>query len=124
MDLQPKQQKQLFQTIWSPIEDNAKDKIKNSSLVSDFIRDYITLRNKRIPRKNNVYNEFRSLFDKTNKESFNHELEQIKSLSYHYNKFINPQSVKEFIIRKELDYINRLEINVAYPFLLQVPYRR
>lgn len=120
MDLQPKQQKQLFQTIWSPIEDNAKDKIKNSSLVSDFIRDYITLRNKRIPRKNNVYNEFRSLFDKTNKESFNHELEQIKSLSYHYNKFINPQSVKEFIIRKELDYINRLEINVAYPFLLQV----
>lgn len=120
MDLQPKKQKQLFENIWSPIEENAKDKIKNSSLVSDFIRDYITLRSKRIPRKNNVYNEFRSLFDKMSKETFSNELEQIKSLSYHYNKFINPQSVKDPTIRKELDYINRLEVNVAYPFLLQV----
>lgn len=120
MDLPAKRQKQVFETIWSPIEDNAKDRLKNNSLVSEFIRDYLTLKNKRIPRKNNVYDEFRSMFADKNNESFNQELEQIKSLSYHYNNFINPSSVKDQRIRKELDYINRLEINVAYPFLLQV----
>ncbi|MDD4778479.1 MAG: DUF4268 domain-containing protein [Fermentimonas sp.] len=120
MDLPSKRQEHIFKTIWSPIEDNARDKIKNKSLVSDFIRDYLTLRNKKIPRKNSVYVEFRGLFTDKNNELFNQELEQIKSLSYHYNKFINPSSVKDSNIKKELDYINRLEINVAYPFLLQV----
>ncbi len=120
MDLPPKRQKHIFETIWSPIEDNARDKIKNKSLVSEFIRDYLTLRNKRIPRKNNVYAEFRALFTDKNNELFNQELEQIKSLSYHYKQFINPSSVKDPAIRRELDYINRLGINVVYPFLLQV----
>jgi hypothetical protein len=45
-------------------------------------------------------------------------LENIKSLSIHYKKFVNPTTVADLIIRKELEYINRLEINVAYPFLL------
>ena len=120
MDLPAKRQEQVFKNIWSPIEDNARDSVKGTSLVSEFIRDYLTMRNKRIPRKNNVYLEFRELFDNKDDESFNQELEQIKSLSYHYKKFINPVTVKDQIVRKELDYINRLEINVVYPFLLQV----
>lgn len=120
MDLPSKRQEHIFKTIWSPIDDNARDKIKNKSLVSEFIRDYLTLRNKRIPKKNSVYVEFRGLFTDKNNELFNQELEQIKSLSYHYRKFINPSSVKDMAISRELDYINRLETNVAYPFLLQV----
>src|SRR5690606_41815522 len=48
------------------------------------------------------------------------ELENIKSLSVHYKKFINPSSVQDYNVRRELEYISRLEINVAFPFLLQV----
>jgi hypothetical protein len=33
---------------------------------------------------------------------------------------VNPSTVSDTSIRKELEYINRLEINVAFPFLLQV----
>jgi uncharacterized protein with ParB-like and HNH nuclease domain len=29
---------------------------------------------------------------------------------------VNPSTVSDASIRKELEYINRLEINVAYPF--------
>lgn len=120
MDLQPKDQNRIFETIWNPIEENAKDLVKQNSLVSDYIRDYLTLRNKKIPNKNKVYAEFKSLYANKKDEAYHQELENIKSLSIHYKKFINPSTVVDASIKKELEYINRLEINVAYPFLLQV----
>lgn len=120
MDLPPKDQNRIYETIWNPIEENAKDIVKQSSLVSDFIRDYLTLRNKKIPNKNKVYAEFKSLYPDKKEDAYNQELENIKSLSAHYKKLVNPSVVLDASIRRELEYINRLEINVAYPFLLQV----
>ncbi len=120
MDLPPKEQNRIFETIWSPIEENARDYIKQSSCVSEYIRDYLTLRNKKIPNKNKVYAEFKSIYANKKDEKYQQELENIKSLSVHYKKFLNPTTVKDTGIRKELEYISRLEINVAYPFLLQV----
>lgn len=120
MDLPPIDQDRIFESIWSPIEENAKDLVKKTSLVSDFIRDYLTLKNKKIPNKNKVYQEFKVLFRDKNQVGYHQELEDIKSLSVHYKKLVNPSTVADKQIRKELEYINRLEINVAYPFLLQV----
>ena len=120
MDLPPKDQNRIFETIWNPIEENAKDVVKQNSLVSDYVRDYLTLRNKKIPNKNKVYVEFKSQFANKKDEAYHQELENLKSLSFHYKKFVNPTTVSDANIKKELEYINRLEINVAYPFLLQV----
>jgi uncharacterized protein with ParB-like and HNH nuclease domain len=120
MDLPPIDQNRIFETIWSPIEENARDYVKQSSLVSEFIRDYLTLRNKKIPNKNKVYAEFKSIYANNKDEAYHQELENIKSLSIHYKKFVNPNTVSDLNIRKELEYINRLEINVAFPFLLQI----
>jgi uncharacterized protein with ParB-like and HNH nuclease domain len=120
MDLPPKDQNRIFETIWNPIEENAKDLVKQSSLVSEYLRDYLTLRNKKIPNKSKVYAEFKSLYDSKKDEAYHQELEKIKSLSVHYKKFVNPKTVSDTNIKRELEYINRLEINVAYPFLLQV----
>ena len=119
MDLDPKNQQKVFNQIWNPIEENARDLTKQKSLVSSYIRDYLTLRNKKIPNKSKVYQEFKKLYTKKG-EKYHQELENIKSLSSHYKKFINPSTVKEHNIRRELEYISRLEINVAFPFLLQV----
>lgn len=120
MDLKPRRQKDVFERIWSPIENNILDSRMQTSLVSDFIRDYLTLRTKKIPNKSKVYEAFKQLHFDKNDEAFDQELEYIKSLSVHYKKFIHPLTVKDSKIRKELEYINRLEINVAYPFLLQI----
>ena len=38
----------------------------------------------------------------------------------HYNKLINPKNESDKEISTQLEYINRLEINVAYPFLMKV----
>ena len=82
--------------------------------------DYLTLRNKKIPNKGKVYQEFKKLYPNKKDEEYIQELEKIKSLSVHYKKFVNPNSIQNSDSRKELIYISRLEINVAYPFLLQV----
>lgn len=119
MDLPLKQQNDVFNQVWNPIEENAKDLQKQKSLVSEYIRDYLTLKNKKIPKKSKVYQEFKNLYQEKD-EAYENELENIKSLSVHYKKFVNPHTVKNENIRRELSYISRLEINVAYPFLLQV----
>ncbi|MEO7174403.1 MAG: DUF4268 domain-containing protein [Saprospiraceae bacterium] len=120
MDLPPKDQNRIFETIWSPIEENAKDIVKQTSLVSEYLRDYLTLRNNKIPNKNKVYLEFKNRYSNKKDEAYQQELEYIKSLSIHYKKFVNPTTVSDTAVKRELEYINRLEINVAYPFLLQV----
>ena len=43
-----------------------------------------------------------------------------KSLVKHYNKLINPKNETDKEIQLQLEYINRLEINVAYPFIMKV----
>lgn len=120
MDLPPKDQNRIFENIWNPIEENAKDYQKQTSLVSDFIRDYLTLRNKKIPNKNKVYSEFKSLHANKKDSEYHQELENIKSLSIQYKKLTNPSLVTDKEIKKELEHIHRLEINTAFPFLLQV----
>lgn len=120
MDLEPEEQERVFETIWNPIEENARDNVKKSSLVSDYIRDYLTLKNKKIPNKSRVYEEFKQLYSNKREDAFYQELENIKSLSFQYKKLVNPGTVSNKKVRKELEHINKLEINVAYPFLLQV----
>ena len=102
MDLPPKDQNRIFETIWNPIEENARDYVQQTSLVSAYIRDYLTLRNKKIPNKNKVYAEFKSIYNNKKDEGYHQELENIKSLSIHYKKFINPSIVEDTDIKREL----------------------
>lgn len=120
MDLEPKEQNKIFESIWNPIEENARDLIKQKSLVSDYIRDYLTLKTKKIPNKNRVYLEFKNLYSIKSNDDFHQELENIKQLSLQYKKLINPHTITDLNVRREVEFISRLEINVAYPFLLQV----
>ena len=119
MDLPPRQQNKIYDQIWNPIEENAKDLKKQKSLVSEYIRDYLTLKKKKIPKKSRVYEEFKKMYQDKD-DAYHQELENIKSFSVHYKMLANPHTVKNDTIRKELNYISRLEINVAFPFLLQV----
>lgn len=116
---------EIYKTYWEYIEINAKNETKNESKVSDFIRDYLTVENKKIPNKKKVYEEFKIKFPENKsselqKEKLSENLSEIKSLVKNYNKLINPQNEPDKDIRQQLKYINRLEINVAYPFLMKI----
>jgi len=120
MGLKRRDQNKIYNNYWEIIEKLAKDEIQNKSKVSDFIRDYLTLENNKIPNKSKVYLEFKTKFPITNLEELESNLTPIKNLVKYYNKLLNPKNETDKDIRLQLEYINRLEINVAYPFLMKV----
>lgn len=120
MDLKFEEQQNIYQNYWLMIESLARDEIKNISKVSDFIRDYLTLTYKNIPNKGKVYQEFKSKYPTTDLLTLEKILLEIKNIAKYYNKLINPQNENDLEIRRQLEYINRIEINVAYPFLMKV----
>lgn len=113
-------QESLFKTFWEPIETNAKNYELNESKVSDFIRDYLTLKEKVIPNKGAVYEKFKERFPVPNSDELKTALEEIRTLSSVYKKLLNPKFEQDADIQRELGYITTLDINVAFPFLMRV----
>ncbi|MDE0471600.1 MAG: DUF262 domain-containing protein [Ekhidna sp.] len=120
MGLNKRDQEKIYHNYWEVIEKFAKNEKANESKVSDYVRDYLTLENKKIPTKDKVYNEFKIKYPTSTVEKWEESLVNIKKLVKHYNKLINPKNEADSEIKTELSYINRLEINVAFPFLMKV----
>lgn len=120
MGLPRREQEQIFRKFWEPIEANARNLEVNDSRVSDFIRDFLTLKQKEIPNKGAVYEKFKERFPFPSSQELADALDEILELSYVYAKLLNPKIETDPIISRELDYIKTLEINVAYPFLMPV----
>ncbi|KKN98688.1 hypothetical protein LCGC14_0143670 [marine sediment metagenome] len=120
MGLKPKDQERIYQDYWSVIEAHAKHEESNVILVSEFIRDYLTLKNKKIPNKGKVYEAFKEKYPTSDVATLGQSLADIKKMVVHYHKLNNPARERDVGIRLQLEYIKRLEINVAYPFLMQV----
>jgi len=120
MGLNRRDQNKIYQNYWEVIEKLAKDESSSASRVSDFIRDYLTLKNNNIPNKGKVYLEFKAKYPTSSLEELETILGNIKSLVKHYNKLLNPKNEPDKDIRKQLEYISKLEINVVYPFLMKV----
>ena len=120
MGLSRKKQNEIYLKFWQKIENNARELRTNRSCVSDFIRDYLTLKTKKIPNKSNVYAQFKERFPSLQYEELEELLEELKTLSRHYHKFINPEQEQDAGISRQLQYVEQLDTNVSYPFLLQV----
>ncbi len=120
MGLSRTNQDKIYKNYWDVIEQNAKDETLNKSRVSEFIRDYLTLKNKEIPNKGDVYVTFKTQYPTTTIDELEIVLADLKSLVKYYNKLTNPKNEADKEIRVHLEYINRLEINVAFPFLMKV----
>lgn len=120
MGLSRTNQEKIYKSYWEVIEKNAKDETLNKTRVSEFIRDYLTLKNKEIPNKGDVYVTFKVNYPTTTVDALEEILSELKSLSKFYNKLVNPKNEVDREIRQQLEYISRLEINVAFPFLMKV----
>lgn len=120
MGLSRTNQDRIYKSYWEVIEKNAKDETLNKTRVSEFIRDYLTLKNKEIPNKGDVYSKFKEKYPTSTIDELELVLNELKSLVKYYNKLTNPKNEPDKLIRIQLEYINRLEINVAFPFLMKV----
>jgi uncharacterized protein with ParB-like and HNH nuclease domain len=120
MGLPRKEQEEIFKKFWEIIESNARNVTLNESRVSDFIRDFLTLKQKEIPNKGAVYEKFKERYPTPSSQELLKALEELRSLSAVYRKLLNPSFEERPHIQQELLWIKTLEINVAYPFLMPV----
>lgn len=122
MNLDPDTQERIYHKFWIPIENNTYAENTYTSRLSEFFRDFLTYKYKKVPAFRMIFEEFkqRNLFDLNQIESLEAILEEMKGYSSHYYKFLNPDSEQDPDIRRELYHIDQLEITVAYPYLLGV----
>ena len=118
MDLEREKQNLVYKNLWLPIENNCKISLGNEikNYVSDFIRDYLTLKNGKIPSKPKVFEEFKEFYDKNNDK----QLEDIKNFSEEYSHIIKPNTEKDKDIRKELENLKVLDQTVINTFLIGI----
>ncbi|MHB1694133.1 MAG: HNH endonuclease family protein, partial [bacterium] len=122
MDLNPMNQKTIYDDYWKQIEDLTTIKETGESKLSDFIRDYLTIKYRDIPNKNKVFEKFNEKYPflQDDIEKLKNLLEELKNYAYIYSKLIKPTLEKDIEISKNINYINRLELGVSYPFLMEV----
>lgn len=115
MDLERAEQNRIYKEIWIPVENSCKisDGTKISSYISEFVRDYLTLKNNKIPNKAKVFEEFKEFYYK-NPEV----LEEIKRYSEIYSVILRPEEEKEKDLRLKLRYLKALDQTVINPFLM------
>ena len=114
MGLSRKEQERIFRKFWEPIEINARNLDVNGSRVSDFIRDFLTLKQKDIPNKGAVYESFKKRYPLPNSPDLMEALEEMRELSNVYARILNPRLENDKVLSRELDYIKTLEINVFF----------
>ena len=118
MDLERGEQNRIYKEIWIPIENNCKvsDGSEIISYVSDFIRDYLTLKTEKISSKPKVFETFKTYYEKENDE----KLEDMKKYSEAYSYIIKPSLEKDKEIQRELDYLKSLDKTVINTFLIGI----
>jgi len=111
MDKEADEQIELFEKYWFKIEENL-----TSENISNFVRDYLTVKQNKIPNKDDTYEAFKNFVYLQNiqtKDLLNELLEYSKI----YKTFLYPHNE---IYAQNLKNIKQLKIGVVYPFLLSV----
>lgn len=102
----------FYSNYWNKIE------INTNFRVSDFIRDYLTLKERIIPNKSKVYIHFKKYVQENISKVEDLLIDMLKFSNY-YRKIISTKNNTSKINIK-LEQINRLENIVSYPFVMEV----
>lgn len=112
MDKSSKEQEELYNNYWNKVEKNT---IYN---VTNFIRDYMTMKEKKISNINKVYTNFKT-YIKDNNIDIKDCLKDMLIYSEYYNKILTSKTgIKE--ADNHLERINKMEVRVSYPFFLEI----
>ena len=114
MNSEYEKQTGLYKNFWLKIEIELTNK-----KISDFIRDFLTMKTGKIANKNKVYDDFKE-YMRIQKE-LNEEavLEELVTYSKYYNWFLNANSNNEKLNEK-LKHFKYLKNTTVYPLLLSI----
>jgi uncharacterized protein with ParB-like and HNH nuclease domain len=121
MDLNASFQQKIYEQYWHRIEQKLSE--ENGEL-SNFIRDYLTYKNKNIPKKASVYNEFKKHF----LQKYSRKQDDIETLmkdlllfSTYYERILK-QNERDEEINSCLRDLDSIDIKVINPLLLGLYY--
>lgn len=107
-------QEALYNKYWLKLE-----KMLPDAMISDYIRDYLTLKTGTIPNKDDVYSSFKGYYQELENYDSEGFLEELTTYGEYYSwfKFCNCPDVN---INQRLLHLQKLKSTVVYPFLLSV----
>ena len=105
-------QERFYTLYWNKIEENTNYN------VSDFIRDYLTIKERAIPNKSKVYLHFKN-YVTNNITDIEELLKDLLKFSTYYKKIIDSKNNTDEV-SIILNKINKLESVVTYPFIMEV----
>ena len=113
MNLKAQEQEDYYNNYWLPVE-----RYTNIYL-EDFMRDYLTMKLKAIPNRNDVYRIFKEYVQENYTESIEPLLSDLKhyALIFKSIKEANVGTAKANHIMKDLE---QLELTTTYPFMLSM----
>jgi len=114
MDKSAEEQNYLFESYWSKIEN-----LLGNDNISNFIRDYLTMKENFIPNKKDVYKEFKRFYKNTNLNTENllKELLYFAQI-YHCFLYFDFKNEDINILLKEISI--DLNTKVVFPFFLSL----
>lgn len=118
MGLDAKTQNAVYSNIWRPME--LLFTSDSQATMDGFFRDYLTMKELRIPRMRNVYDEFK-IYRRDNADGFNSTQELCKDLykyARYYTDLVYGKSDDREIQALYCD-AKEMRMDVAYPFLLR-----
>ncbi len=116
MGQEPTTQTNLYQHYWYPMEQSFGH-ADSSGLFDRFMRDYLTIKIGRIPNMDEVYVEFKGYV----RQSSLTIADVVQDVSIYAKLFVTLAFAKspEKAVNAAIDNINRLKVDVAYPFLME-----
>lgn len=113
MGLDYDEQTELYRKYWTKIE-----KQLPNAVISDFVRDFLTMKEGVVPNKSKVYSAFKRYYFENNYTSEDILIELLRYSTY-YDYIVNSNSgISD--IDKQLRSINSIRSTVTYPYILDL----
>lgn len=120
MGLDVEEQEAYYDNYWNPVEKNAGyDKQNNSYDVSPFVRDYLSIKQKKITSMKDIYAEFKAFAEKRSGE-MEDIMKDLLAYAKRYNKLLTPHQSFPTKLKASIYRMNRFESSVTRPFLMEV----
>ena len=106
-------QTEVHRLHWEPMERALGDSL------SEFIRHFL-MKDGEIVRQNDVYLTLKARAEKRDDAQTLDYLQEVARYADYYAKLTDPSKETDAALRERLERLNRIEVTVAYPFLLNI----
>lgn len=118
MGLDPDLQKRLYEQYWRPMEQDFGQVAYNDHFDA-FMRHYLTVRTRDIPRQGEVYTAFKAWSQKSEAGDTEALLKDVRHFAHHYCVLALGATADKELMRALQD-LRELKVDVSYPLLLEL----